>query len=133
MRRGLTLTEILITIIILAVLAAIAIPSFSNAKAKNDASQAVTYLRAIKLAEQMYYAKNATYLACANATAIKTNLGVEITAATYSFDVTSSAATTFLARAVKGSAPPADCTAADTLCLDQNGNWTGASVYKPTI
>jgi len=102
MKKGFTLTEILITIIIIAVLAAIAFPGFSKSREKSEAAQAVNFLQTIRLAEKMYYAKNATYLACADAAAIKTNLGAEIKAGSYTFKVEAGAAgiaTSFLATA----------------------------------
>ena len=136
MKKGFTLIELLIVVIILGILAAVAIPGYSKSIKKNQANQAVTYLRATRLAEKMYYTKNspATYLACANATAIRSNLGVEVTTENYSFDVTATAPTTgFLARARSGTTAPANCTDADTICIDQDGTWTGSSAYKPTI
>lgn len=137
MRRGFSLVEVIIVIVILAILAAIAFPSFSQSKLKNDAIQAAMYLRAIRLAEQMFFSKNATYRASADATAIRTNLGVETTTGTYSFDVvagsTGTITTSFLARARRGTVAPANCTDADTLCVDQAGVWTGASTYRPAF
>ena len=131
MRKGFSLMEILIAIVVMAVLAAIAFPNFSKSQGKNDARQAITYLRAIRLAEKIYYAKNGVYLACADDTAIKSNLGVEITTGSYHFDVTATP-TTFFARTRQGGAAPANCTATDAICLDQAGTWSGGSSYTPT-
>jgi type IV pilus assembly protein PilE len=126
MKRGFTMTEVLITVLIIAVLAAIAFPGFSKAQQKNDAGQTITYLRAIRLAEKMYYAKNGTYLACADAAAIRSNLGTEITTEKYTFDVIAPTATTFTATATRTSD-------AKTISLDQNGTWGGDSPYKPAV
>jgi type IV pilus assembly protein PilE len=128
MKRGFTMTEVLITVVIIAVLAAIAFPGFSKTQQKNDASQAITYLRAIRLAEKMYYAKNGTYLACANAAAIRSSLGTEVTTEKYTYVVTAPTAgvppvaTTFTATATRTSD-------AKTITLNQNGAWGGS--YTP--
>jgi len=137
MKRGFTLIEILITIIILSVLAAIAIPGFSKSKTKNEAAQAVTYLRAIRLAEKMHYAKTEAYVLCGDSVAVKANLGVEISSNSYNFDV-------FVAPVVVDPGPPvvskagftvtATDGAGDKLTLDQDGTWgsTGAeAAYQP--
>jgi len=131
-KKGFTLTEILITVLVLAVLVAIAIPGFSKAKDRAAANQAVAYLRTIRTAEKMYYAKWKTYQAFTDYAAIKADLSAEVKAADYTFNVTTPSTTTFYARARKGSTAPANCTDSDTICLDQDGAWTGASSYKPT-
>ena len=102
MRRGFTLIEIISTIFIIAVLAAVAFPNYTRTVQNNEAKQAAIYLRAIRLAEKMYLAKNNTYIACANASAIRTNLGVEVSAGKWTYAVTANA-TTFTATATRTS------------------------------
>lgn len=127
-RKGFSLTEILATIVILAVLAGIAIPGFSKSKDKAEAAQAVAYLRTIRLAEKMYFAKNATYINCTDKTALLNTLGVEVTTEHHTFAVTAADATTFTATATRSTG------AAGTITLYANGTWdaTGRdSKYEP--
>ena len=132
MKRGFTLIEILIAIGILSVLAAIAIPGFSKPSKKADANQAVVFLRAIRLAEKMYLAKNGTYLAESDANSIRTNLGAEISDGKYSFSVVATnpippAQPTFTATATRVSDN-------NWLSLDDAGSWTGSieTAFIPT-
>lgn len=131
-KKGFSLTEILTTVVILAVLAAIAIPGFSKSRDKAAANQAIAYLRTIRLGEKMYFAKNATYIDCSTKALLLSNLGVEVTEENYKFDVTGSTATAFSARARKGTSSPANCTEANTICLDQAGVWSGGYTSLPT-
>jgi len=99
--------EILIVFIIVAVLAAIAIPAYSKTVEKNAKRQAETYLRAIGLAERAYYAKTGTYIACNDASEIRTNLGVDLTTENHSFGVQAGGeyGTGFLASAIRNDPP----------------------------
>ena len=122
MRKGFTLIELFVTILIMAVLAALAFPGYSKTIQKREASQAATYLRAIRLAEKMYYSRNGTYAcisSCGNASAIKTALGVEVADGHYVFTVAATS-TTFSVTATGYT---------KTIILDQDGNWTGT--YSP--
>lgn len=124
MKKGLTLLELLITIIILGVLVSIAVPNYTRMVEKAKADQAATYLRAIRTGEKIYYSNNASYTACANAADINLRLNAEVTEESYIFTVTSDTANTFLATAQRR----ADNT---TVTLDQDGVWDGTSPYRP--
>lgn len=111
MRRGFSLIEVTTIIVILAVAITIAIPRFTRARRKNEELQAVTYLRAIRLAELMHFAKTGSYSAfpptgcaamtpLASAAAINTCLGTTITTGSYDFLVTANASS-FTARATE--------------------------------
>lgn len=125
MKRGFTLTEILVTLLILAIFATLAIPNFSKTREKNDERQAVGYLRAIRLAEMMHFAKTGSYAAAtpscnavqmtsfsSNAT-VNLCLGTEISSGSYVFSVAADA-TTFTATA----------TGAHTISVDQDGTFS---------
>lgn len=124
MKKGFTLIEILITIVLVAILAGIGFPSFLKAKQKNDAKQAVICLRDIALAEKVYYAKNATYIDCLNDAAIWTNLGVKVAPGRFGFAVVNAGLNTFTAGATGD-----DKT---TITLTQAGAWGGTSCYVPS-
>ena len=131
MKRGFTLIELLITIIILSVLAAIAIPGFSKSKTKNNAAQAVTYMRAIRLAEKMHYAKTEVYVACLDSAAVTANLGVEINSSSYNFDVALTVVDLGGGLTKPGFTVTATDGTGDTLTLTQDNAWGGSSSYKP--
>ena len=122
MRKGFSLVEILTAVVIIAILATITFPGFSKTRQKNEARQAITYLRAIRLAEKMFYAKNAAY------TSNMTDLGVEIASSNnqYTFTLTA-AGNTFTATGTRS--------AGNTLSLDQSGTWNSTgdkAKYQPT-
>ena len=131
MKKGFTMLEILTTLIILATLVAVLLPRYGTTKIKINQRQAESYLRAIRNAQKMFYARNGLYAcstACASAAAINTALGGNATAVTdgvYTFSMTSGTATTFTATA--------DTTGtANDLTLNQDGTWTkGGAAYTP--
>lgn len=126
MKKGFSLMELMLTIVVLGVLTAIAIPSFSKMRQKADEKQAVVYLRAIRAGQQMYVSKTNAFgcnPSCANAAAIKNELGTEITSGAYTFDVATTSATTFTATA----------TGTHTITIDQDGAFTkDGSAYTPS-
>ena len=125
MKKGFTLVELLIVVVILGVLAAVAIPGYSKTVQTQEKKRAVIYLRAIRSAEQTYYAKMGTYAcisSCDNASAIKTALGIEIVDGNYVFSVAATSAT-FTATATGYT---------KTLSFDVTGTWSGTDTPWPT-
>ncbi|MFH1800936.1 MAG: type II secretion system protein [Candidatus Omnitrophota bacterium] len=116
--KGFTMIEILVTILILGVLAAVTIPGFTKAKTKAEKDQAVAYLRTVRTSMRMYYGKWKTYLPLANTGAIKSTLGAETQAAGYGFSVAAPTTSTFTATAFRS----AD---SKTITLNQDGTWGG--------
>jgi len=127
-KRGFTLAEIIITIVILAVLAAVAIPNFGLTVTKADLHQVIASLRTIRAAEKMYYAKWGTYAGIPGTCAadvpptclddindIRTVLRAEVGARGYGFSVVATAST-FTATASGGGA--------GLFTIDQAGNIT---------
>ncbi len=60
-RKGFTLIELLIVVVIIGILAAIAIPKFSNTKEKAYMAAMTSDLRNLITAEEAYFADNTTY------------------------------------------------------------------------
>ena len=126
MKRGFTLIEILIVIVIIGILATIALPNFTRFVERAKADQAITYLRVIRTGERVYFANHSTYIVCANADDVKTNLGAEVTEENHTFDVAGNPtiADTFIATATRR-------TDNSTITLNQDGDWGGNSPFAP--
>ncbi len=60
-RKGFTLIELLIVVVIIGILAAIAIPKFSNTKEKAYIASMKSDLRNLATAQESYFADNLTY------------------------------------------------------------------------
>lgn len=127
MRRGFTLVEILIVIAIMAVLASVAMTGFNKAKYKTEKNQAITYLRAIRTAEKLYWVRWKTYVALASTAAINTQFGIEIKLTNWTFVVTSGSSTTFTATATSDAA-----SGSQTLTLNEAGTWGGSYTPLPS-
>ncbi len=112
-KKGFSLAEILIVVVVASVLVAISVPNFLRTIDKENARQAITYLRLIRSAQKVYYSNHQTYVNCNDTTAVQKNLGIEISGGDYAFSVTNASSTTFTARATKTSSfitLTADCT-----------------------
>jgi type IV pilus assembly protein PilE len=121
-KRGFTLIELLATMMVLAVLGAVALPSFTKAKAKAEKNQAIAYLRTIRTSMRMYYGKWKNYIVLADTAAIKSTLGAETRSANYTFAVNAPTAATFTATATGPSG---------TITLNQDGIWGGTATPLP--
>jgi prepilin-type N-terminal cleavage/methylation domain-containing protein len=134
-RRGFVLIEILVVVTILAVLGIIAIPAFAKAKYKTEKNQAISYLRVIRTAEKLYWARGdavlgvtKTYKVCANTAAINTQFGTEIKLTNWTFAVTVPTSTTFVATATSDAASGSKTIILTETWVDEGG---GVAYWKP--
>jgi len=120
-RKGFTLIELMIVVVIIGILAALAIPRFMQATVKSKQSEAKGILKQIYTMQRTYRQENpaGTYLACADAAALLA-IGVEVpTTAIYTYSTTGGA--TFLAT---GTCNLDDDATVDTWTIDDAGALT---------
>lgn len=73
-RKGFTLVELAVVIVIIGVLAAFGVPRFLKSVERSKASEAYAYLSAIRAAQERYHAREGTY--AANITDMDINVSV---------------------------------------------------------
>lgn len=79
MRRGFTLLELLVVVLIIGVLAAVAIPKFSGTRDKAYLTAMKSDLRNLMTAQESYMADNATYAAVTGSLTFNASTGVTVT------------------------------------------------------
>lgn len=65
--NGFTLLELLVVMAIISILAAIAVPKFSDYRKRAFDTRAMSDLRNLAAAEELYFLENEKYFACSNA------------------------------------------------------------------
>jgi len=114
MRKGFTLLEILVVLIIIGILTSLALPQYNRVVARSQAAEALTILKYICDAENVYYASNGAYFKVVitdSSSVWENNLGIDSPnadgggAKTNSRFMYNTNATTARARAIKVGEP----------------------------
>ena len=122
-RKGFTLIELMIVVVIIGILAALAIPRFMQTTGKAKKSEAKTVLKQLYQLERAYFQEHDAYVAGANTAAlVASSLSFDDPGADarYDYSVTVAGAT-FTATATEIADADGDGTANETLTMDQDG------------
>ncbi len=122
-RKGFTLVEVLIVVIIIGILAAIGIPQFAAAIEKAKGGEARAGLGFIQTAEKVYYAENDTYV---GGTGFQQSLDLSLSEKYWAFTVTATSSL-YTATATRSGG---GIYASQTLTMDQAGTMGGTWKYK---
>lgn len=119
-KKGFTLVEVLIVVIIIGILASIGIPQFAASIEKAKGGEARAGLGHIQTGEKVYYAENERY------TTNVSDLDITLTQKYWTFTITTTN-TGYVATATRSGSGP---TAGQTLNMDQNGTIGGTWIYR---
>jgi prepilin-type N-terminal cleavage/methylation domain-containing protein len=122
-KKGFTLTEVLIVVVFIGILAALIIPRFSGQDERGYVAEAVAHLSALRQAEASYYLEQSTPAY----TATLASLDVDLTQTKWTYACSTAGDCT----ATRTSTAPA-AYRTKTIILQIDGTWTGDHLYKPT-
>ncbi len=121
-RKGFTLVEVLIVVIIIGILAAIGIPQFAASIEKAKGGEARAGLGHIQTGEKVYFAENEYYVG----PTWDSDLDITLSQRFWAFTVTTPTSTTYLATASRSGGTRAG----QTLTMDQDGTIAGNWEFK---
>ncbi len=119
-RKGFTLVEVLIVVIIIGILAAIGIPQFAASIEKAKGGEARAGLGHLQTGEKVYYAENEYY------TTATADLDITLTNKYWTFTIVTPSSTTYTATATRSGGTYSG----QTLTMNQAGAISGTWVYE---
>ncbi len=119
-QRGFTLTEVLIVVAIIGLLATLVIPRFSSQGERGVVAEAVGMLTALRQAEAAYQLENAAY------TATLSSLDVDVTVNRFTY------ACTVAGQCTATRSGGGTTFSGTTIILAINGTWSGTHPLRPT-
>ena len=122
-RKGFTLIELMIVVVIIGILAAMAIPRFMQTSGKSKKSEAKTILKQLYQLERAYFQEHDAYVAGANTAALVASaLGFDDPGADARYDYSVVVAgATFTATATELADADGDGVVNEALTMDQDG------------
>jgi len=131
MRKGFTLIEVLIVVIILGILATIALPQFNKVVERARTSEAITNIGAIRTALAIYYIQYSTYWACDSldtAALISGSLDAEVTAGLWTYNIDSAGDDDYTVISTRVAPGPYT---GNTIMQEEDGDWSGSHPFAP--
>lgn len=128
-RKGLTMMELLIVIIIMAVMATLMLPKFFGQEERGYVAEAVGILSAIRQGEEAYRLEHTTsgYVFTSGGALDWAALGMDSPASLFTYSVTG-VTTTYTATAQRTGG---GAFAGQTITLTSSGVYSGTHIYKP--
>jgi len=135
-RKGFTLLELIIVVIIIGVLAAIALPQYATFVERSRAAEAINLIGTLKTAEETYRMQNGAYILCAADADIDTNLGLSHANVNWNYSIGANAGISFTVTAVRQNTAGAGSEAGKDITFQYFANgaapvWGGTHVGHP--
>ncbi|MEI7751125.1 MAG: prepilin-type N-terminal cleavage/methylation domain-containing protein [Candidatus Omnitrophota bacterium] len=128
-RKGLTMMELLIVIIIMAIMATLMLPKFFGQEERGYVAEAVGILSAIRQGEEAHKLEHTDYVYTSGGALDWASLGMDSPTGVFSYTVTRvGTTTTFTAVANRQGG---GAFAGQTITLTSSGVYSGTHIYKP--